>query len=261
MAHYWGAGRFPALGRHDGDARDWTQGCPDWSRLCAIALTGVIAPIVPQNTELLTVTHLVAAMSSEVLLGLIMEERSLNFGAMALSARIMSMQMGHGAAMFFDPVSQGTIGPLGALASFLAMGVFLGLNIHLEFLYALSQSFYQVHPAGRVTDCCGKHLDSSGGNGHRGGISTGDPRFVSHFLDQYLCGSDYQTVAQHECVLCAGNDSDGDWRTHGVVCEHAHLVAQHVALIGSVMDLIPEILRLAGVVTEVATRRRTRKNP
>ena len=63
------------------------QGVPGLVRvLCALALTGVVAPIVPQNTELLTVTQLVGGMSAEVILGIVLGGAlRLIFGALALA--------------------------------------------------------------------------------------------------------------------------------------------------------------------------------
>ena len=225
------------------------QGVPGLVRiLCAIALTGVIAPIVPQNTDLLTVTHLVVAMSSEVLLGLIMGGAlRLIFGAMALSARIMSMQMGHGAAMFFDPVSQGTIGPLGALASFLAMGVFLGLNIHLEFLYALSQSFYQV-PPGKVMSpiAAGSIWIQVVGMVIEAGFRLATPVLCLTFLINVFVAVITKLSPSMNVFFALGMILTVIGGHMVLYVSMPHLVAQHVALIRSVMDLIPEILRLAG---------------
>jgi flagellar biosynthetic protein FliR len=225
------------------------QGVPGLIRiLCAIALTGVIAPIVPQNLEIFTVTHLVAGMASEVILGVVLGGAlRMIFGAMALAARIMSMQMGHGAAMFFDPVSQATIGPLGALASFLALGVFLGLNMHLEFLFALSQSFFSV-PPGQVSSPIqgGVIWIQVSAMVVEAGFRLATPVLCLTFLINSFVAVITKLSPSMNVFFALGMILTVMGGHLVIFVSMPHLISQHVALMRSVMDLIPEILRLSG---------------
>jgi flagellar biosynthetic protein FliR len=225
------------------------QGVPGLVRvLCALALTGVVAPIVPQNTELLTVTQLVAGMSAEVILGIVLGGAlRLIFGAMALAARIMSMQMGHGAAMFFDPVSQATIGPLGALASFLALAVFLGLDLHLEFLYAMSQSFFVVPPGEVVAPLnAGRIWIRVSAMVIEAGFRLAAPVLCLTFLINTFVAVITKLSPSMNVFFALGMILTVIGGHLVLFVSMPQLIAQHVALMRSVMDLIPEILRMAG---------------
>jgi flagellar biosynthetic protein FliR len=225
------------------------QGVPPLVRILgALALTGVIAPIVPQNTELLTVTHLVAGMSAEVLLGIVLGGAlRLIFGSMALAARVMSMQMGHGAAMFFDPVTQATIGPLGAMAGFLALAVFLGLDLHLEFLFAVSQSFFVLPPGQVISPInAGRIWVQISGMVIESGFRLATPVLCLTFLINTFVAVITKLAPSMNVFFALGMILTVMGGHLVIFVSLPHLLTQHVSLIRSVMDLIPEILRLAG---------------
>ena len=123
------------------------QGVPKLFKLMAtLALTVIIAPVVPQATAP-TMNLLVFGMVGEVLLGvLIGGVVRMAFGALHLGGELIGTQIGHGAAMMFDPTIKVQGSPLGTLASLLAGLVYLGADLHLALLVAVGDSFDKVLP-------------------------------------------------------------------------------------------------------------------
>ncbi len=115
--------------------------------LGAFALTIVIGPIAPAAGDLQSLSVLMMAFASEVLLGLLMGScvRAV-FGALALAAEIMSGQMGLAMATLFDPMLRSNQGTMGTLGSWIAAAVFLGLGLHLRAIEVVAGSFTVIAP-------------------------------------------------------------------------------------------------------------------
>ena len=130
---------MPALG---------ARGVPSMTRiLCIIALTGIVAPMVPLATITPTVGLLVFGIMTEVVVGVIIGGTvTFMFGSLALACNLMSNQIGHGAAQLFDPMLKVSHGPIATLASLLAAGVFIGTNQHLVLLINVTDTFHIVPP-------------------------------------------------------------------------------------------------------------------
>lgn len=119
--------------------------------LMSMAVTLIIAPAVPPCVEPLTVSAMTVGIISEVVIGVLMGGVvRMVFGALSLGGELIGSQTGHAAALQFDPTLQLSQGPLGALVTFLASAVFVGLDMHLQVLVALADSFYVVPPGARV---------------------------------------------------------------------------------------------------------------
>jgi flagellar biosynthetic protein FliR len=73
------------------------------------------------------------------------------FGAIVLAGELISSQIGHGAALLYDPTTQIAQGPLATLSGLLASLVFVGTNLHLEVVQIIGHSFERV-PPGQVAD-------------------------------------------------------------------------------------------------------------
>ena len=111
------------------------RGVPKMTRiLCILALTSIIAPMVPLAEVTPTVGHLVFAIATEVLVGVIIGGVvTFIFGSLSLANEFVTNQIGHGAAQLFDPMLKVSHGPISTLASLLAAGVFIGTNLHLVY--------------------------------------------------------------------------------------------------------------------------------
>lgn len=119
--------------------------------LMSMAVTILIAPAVPPAAEPLTISAMTVAVISEVVIGVLMGGVvRMVFGALSLGGELIGSQTGHAAALQFDPTLQLSQGPLGAMVTFLASAVFVGTDLHLQVLVALSDSFYIVPPGARV---------------------------------------------------------------------------------------------------------------
>jgi len=132
------------------------RGVPKMTRvICIVAITTVVAPIVPSAEITPTVGLLLFAMVTEVIVGVIIGGVvSFMFGALSLAHEFITNQIGHGAAQLFDPMLKVSHGPISTLASMLAAAVFLGTNLHLILLVNVADSF-QVVPPGSVANPIG----------------------------------------------------------------------------------------------------------
>ena len=76
------------------------------------------------------------------------------FGSIVLAGELIGSQIGHGAALQYDPTLQLSQGPLATLSGLLASLVFVGANLHLQVVQALGHSVEVVGP-GMVADLNG----------------------------------------------------------------------------------------------------------
>ncbi len=111
--------------------------------ILAVALTGVIAPVIPiaSTPEVLSVAGLVT-MTREIVIGVLLGFLvQLVFDAIALGGQVIGMSMGLGFAVFLDTARGVNIPVLGQLFLMLGMLVFLALDGHLALIRLLAQSF------------------------------------------------------------------------------------------------------------------------
>ena len=111
--------------------------------LLAIALTGVIAPVIPIATtpEILSAAGLVT-MTQEIAIGVVLGFLvQLVFDAIALGGQVIGMSMGLGFAVFLDKARGVNIPVLGQLFLMLGMLVFLTMDGHLALIRLLALSF------------------------------------------------------------------------------------------------------------------------
>lgn len=133
-------------------------GVPRMVRLAAaLPLTAVILPAAgvvqpPQTLSGLAIALLLEA-GWGILLGVMAQ---IGFSALAIGADLASSQSGLQIAAMVDPVSNSDAGAMGALATWLGTGVFLGSGVHLALITILAQSF-DILPAGGITN-----LDAAG---------------------------------------------------------------------------------------------------
>ncbi len=112
--------------------------------LLAIALTIVIAPIIPSTAtqEVLSAAGLVMVIQ-EIGIGVVMGFLvQLVFDAIALGGQVIGMSMGLGFAVFLDRARGVSIPVLGQLFMLLGMLVFLSLDGHLAMIQLLAGSFH-----------------------------------------------------------------------------------------------------------------------
>ncbi|NNC76727.1 MAG: flagellar biosynthetic protein FliR [Woeseiaceae bacterium] len=112
--------------------------------ILAIALTGVIAPVIPiaSTPEVLSAAGLVA-MTQEIAIGISLGFLvQLVFDAIALGGQVIGMSMGLGFAVFLDRARGVNIPVLGQLFLMLGMLVFLSMDGHLALIQLLAKSFH-----------------------------------------------------------------------------------------------------------------------
>jgi flagellar biosynthetic protein FliR len=133
------------------------QGIPAMIKLLlTLALTSVIAPVVPATDIPYSVSALIFMMMGEVFIGLLVGgAMRLVFGVLHLAGEAIGMQIGHAAASMFDPMIQGTAGPLTRMAVLLGGLAFLGADLHLQILHGMAISFEVVPPGTASTPLAG----------------------------------------------------------------------------------------------------------
>ena len=112
--------------------------------LLAMALTGVIAPVIPiaSTPEVLSAAGLVT-MIQEIAIGVTLGFLvQLVFDAIALGGQVIGMSMGLGFAVFLDKARGVNIPVLGQLFLMLGMLVFLAMDGHLALIQLLAESFH-----------------------------------------------------------------------------------------------------------------------
>ena len=113
--------------------------------LLCLLLTLLLTPVVPGAEQSLGLGLLLISMTSEFMLGVLMGGAlTLVFASMAIMSGIVSTQIGQAASMQFNPTMSFTATPVGNMAIFLALSIFLGSNSHLVLLELLAESFYAV---------------------------------------------------------------------------------------------------------------------
>ena len=116
-----------------------------------VALTLILAPTVPPAVEPANLAAMTVGIVSELVIGVLMGGVvRMVFGSLALAGELIGSQTGHAAARQFDPTLQLSQGPLGTLVTFLSSAVFVGADLHLQFLVALGDSFHVIPPGARV---------------------------------------------------------------------------------------------------------------
>lgn len=111
--------------------------------LLAVALTGVIAPVIPtaSTPEVLSVAGLVM-ITEEIAIGVVLGFLvQLVFDAIALGGQIIAMSMGLGFAVFLDKSRGVNVPVLGQMFLMLAMLIFLAMDGHLALIQLLASSF------------------------------------------------------------------------------------------------------------------------
>ncbi len=111
--------------------------------LLAIALTIVIAPILPEpvTLEVLSLAGLVTV-AQEIAIGVLMGFLvQLVFDAIAMGGQVIGMSMGLGFAVFLDRARGVSIPVLGQLFLMLGMLIFLSIDGHLALIELLAKSF------------------------------------------------------------------------------------------------------------------------
>lgn len=112
--------------------------------LLAIALTAVIAPVIPtaSTPEVLSAAGLVMV-TREIAIGVVLGFLvQLVFDAIALGGQIIAMSMGLGFAVFLDKARGVNVPVLGQMFLMLAMLVFLEMDGHLALIQLLARSFF-----------------------------------------------------------------------------------------------------------------------
>ena len=118
-----------------------------------VCLTVVIIPTLPEYPAKSTMlfSELITGLGTEMLFGaLIGFYVSTVYHGIVVGMEMMSTQIGKGAAKQFNPSMSVSQSPMGTIALFLTLLVFLGNNFHLEMLVILARSFLII-PPGEVT--------------------------------------------------------------------------------------------------------------
>ncbi|MBM76431.1 MAG: hypothetical protein CMK59_13580 [Proteobacteria bacterium] len=114
-----------------------------------IALTMVILPTLPEYPEKHTMmlSTLLVGLALEMLLGILIGFYvSTVYHGIVVGMEIMSTQVGKGAAKQFNPSMSVSQSPIGSIALFMTLLIFLGNNCHLEMLMLLVKSFFIIPP-------------------------------------------------------------------------------------------------------------------
>ncbi len=123
-------------------------GVPVWSRLAvAVPLTAVLLPTAGVYSGDYTLSALVAAVVREVVMGSAMGfVVQAVFQILASAFEAIGSQAGLSVAGFFDPLLKSQSSVLASLATWLATGAFLGADMHLACIRAVSLSFERAPP-------------------------------------------------------------------------------------------------------------------
>ena len=115
-----------------------------------VMITAVLAPVLPRFSSELGLGVLLITISSEFMLGVLMGGAlSLVFTTVSVASAMISTQIGQAAAMAFNPTMSAQTSPVGTIATFMALSVWLGANGHLDLLRLLAASF-EVVPLDQV---------------------------------------------------------------------------------------------------------------
>ena len=133
------------------------QGIPAMIKLLlTLALTAVIAPVIPATDIPFTVSELIFMMCGELVIGfLVGGAMRMVFGVLHFAGEAIGMQIGHAAAAMFDPMVLSSAGPLTRMASLLGGLGFLGADLHLHLLHGMAMSFDAIGPGMAVDPLAG----------------------------------------------------------------------------------------------------------
>ncbi len=122
---------------------------PATARLgAAVPLTIILYPSVEGVTVPLTISELVLAVASEVVLGVAMGYSvQLVFSVLSTAFETIGLQAGLGMATLLDPITGSQPSVLGVFAIWLATGLFFGTDLHLVCIDAMARSLTTVPPA------------------------------------------------------------------------------------------------------------------
>lgn len=115
----------------------------------AVVTSLVLAPVVrpiglPADPVLVT-----AGVASELVIGLAIGLAArLLFAALEIAGELMGAQMGFGVVQLLDPLAEYHAPLLSNVQTILASLTFLSLDVHVEFLRAIAQSFESIPPFG-----------------------------------------------------------------------------------------------------------------
>jgi flagellar biosynthetic protein FliR len=110
-----------------------------------VMITAVLAPVLPRFSSELSLGILLISISSEFMLGVLMGGAlTLVFTTVSVASAMISTQIGQAAAMAFNPTMTAQTSPVGTIATFMALSVWLGANGHLDLLRLLAASFEVV---------------------------------------------------------------------------------------------------------------------
>ena len=227
---------MPALG---------AKGVPKVAKILGVvALTVVIAPMVPLAEVRPTVALLTFAMATEVLVGVIIGGVvSTIFTSLPLAYAFITNQIGHGAAQLFDPMLKVSHGPVSTLASMLAAAIFLGLNLHLVLLINVADSF-QVVPPGSVINPIdgGRYWISTFGEMLEAGLKMSAPVLALVFLIHMFVAVLTKIAPQMNIFFSLGmilTVGAGLWMVQLIFPYQFEI---HMALVGNAVAMVPDIL-------------------
>ncbi len=217
--------------------------------IAALALAAVVGPVVPQAEVPGAVGTLLLGMVGEVMVGVLLGGVvRFFFGALALAGELMGSQTGHGSALQFDPTLQLSQGPVGALGTFLASAVFVGLDMHLQLIMAVGDSFWLL-PVGKVADLTGGGLywlESIRGV-IEGGARLAAPVIALVFMSNLFVAVVTRLSPQMNIFFSVGimlNLIGGQVMYYAVL---PHVLVAHVDMVRDAMDYLPQMIEtLAG---------------
>ena len=112
-----------------------------------VCLTVVILPVVPPITYVPKLGVLFLGIAVEFFFGTVMSwVVNLVFAGLITGTEVISTQIGQAAAKQFNPSMSISQSPIGGIAVLLAFTTFLGVNMHLDMLVILADSFVEVPP-------------------------------------------------------------------------------------------------------------------
>ena len=224
------------------------QGVPTLVRLgVAVCLTILIAPTAPQASAP-TLLLLASAMVAELGLGVLIGGAvGMVFGGLVFGTEIIGSQTGRVVALQFNPMLKLSQGPVGILASMMAVLVFMGLDLHLAVLLILADSFQSVPPGSSIAllDVASLWVELAGPT-LRAGLKLAAPVLAMVFL-----------VNSFVAVLARLAPSMNVFFSIGFILTSLAglvlmifllplLMEQHMDSLTWVIDLLPEMIKAAG---------------
>ncbi len=214
----------------------------------AIVLAVLVAPHIPAGPVVPTLTAFLVGIGAEVLVGVILGALvRLVFDGLALAGHLIGTQIGQEAAAAFDPTLNIVQGPLGRLSILLGGAVFLGLDLHLEAILAVANSFW-ILPPGRVGDPLGAAavlLDLSGWMWDFG-VRLAAPVIVLVFLNNLFIAAVMRLAPQMNIFFSLGFILTIFGGQTIYLLSLPHILNELSLAVGDVLRLFPGALRGAG---------------